>query len=302
MIDIGKNLRSQFIYAINSSFKENINKHSIKSGTNDMVAVVFSYSEKKNLCNLASNFCGFIKENFSEIRLIKDIRSEHVQAFLEAKKGDCTQNTLNIYKTQLKKLGELSNAVYKTHVDLTKDVIVPKAVSKADQDRGSANQMPRGVLNAVLSYAIENRSQSGDVVRLAAVLGCRVNEIIRLKVSDLDLQKSELTISNTKGGKEMTIKLTQELKSLIYDIKSQNYTRDNRLFNIKADSVNKWLSRHAGTEYSIHSIRRTVAQEYYDRLRAEGKGIHEAVRQTSLVLNHNSERYEMMIRSYINIH
>lgn len=299
---MSRNLRSQFIYAINSNFREGIDKHSIKCQNNEMSAKVFSYAEKKNLCNLATNFCGFIKENFGEIRFIKDIRSEHVQAFLNVKKGACTQNTLNIYKTQLKKLGELSNATYRIQVDFTKDVVVPKAITKADLDRGVNNQIPRSVLNDLLTYAINNRSQSGDVVRLASVLGLRVNELVRLEISKTDLEKTEILVKNTKGGKEMKIQITPELKKLIIDIKNQQYTKNDRLFNIKADSVNKYISRHAGTEYSIHSIRRTVAQEYFDRQRADGKGIHEAVKATSLFLNHSSERFEMMTRSYINIH
>ena len=67
--------------------------------------------------------------------------------------------------------------------------------------------------------------------------------------------------------------------------------------------MNKYLreiEKELGLEaHSIHDIRRTVAQNYYDERRSEGYTITEAADLTSLYLNHNKDREKLLKDSYI---
>lgn len=49
----------------------------------------------------------------------------------------------------------------------------------------------------------------------------------------------------------------------------------------------------------MHNIRARVAQDYYDLLRTEGYSKHDSLRETSLFLNHRSEREHMLTQSYL---
>ena len=52
---------------------------------------------------------------------------------------------------------------------------------------------------------------------------------------------------------------------------------------------------------TMHNIRARVAQDYYDLLRTEGYSKHDSLQETSLFLNHRSEREHMLTQSYLKI-
>ena len=64
---MGKNLKHQFIHAIEDNFKESMDKHSMKANDIRNDGKVFSYADRKNLIDVASNFSNYMKENYKDI-------------------------------------------------------------------------------------------------------------------------------------------------------------------------------------------------------------------------------------------
>ena len=77
-----KNIKYQFLLAINNNFRESMDKNSDKANGIRNTNKIYSYASRKNLVKVSSAFGDFMKENYPEIRYVKDIRPEHIQSFL----------------------------------------------------------------------------------------------------------------------------------------------------------------------------------------------------------------------------
>lgn len=299
-----RNLFQQFNNAITSSFNEGTDKHGYKreNGFGDSDKI-FSYSSLNNMRDFARNFSNYLKENFSDIKRLDQVREEHLQSFLNDKneKG-CSQNTLNLYKSNLDKLENLINKRYEgCNWDFKDKVKTPTSAKQFDPARGAGSTMTEEDYNKLKEYLSEHRSTSGDALLAQDSLGFRVEELAQLKVGDVDLEKGELTFNNTKGGKEIKRDISN-----VKDIFKRNMEGKNpedKIFNIKSDSINQQLSRvqdKLGLEkHSNHNIRRLLAQQKFNECRNSGMSKQEALDTTSNWLNHNAGRNDLLAKSYI---
>ena len=114
---VGKNLKHQFIHAIEDNFKEGMDKHSMKANGQRNDGKIFSYSDRKNLIDVACNFSNYMKENYKDIKMVKDIKVEHIQNFLNQKSNECSNATLKQYESKFNKLEKIINNTYKANAD-----------------------------------------------------------------------------------------------------------------------------------------------------------------------------------------
>ncbi|MET3682936.1 integrase/recombinase XerD [Alkalibacillus flavidus] len=113
------------------------------------------------------------------------------------------------------------------------------------------------------------------VMTLLADTGCRVSELVALKLNDIDLSESLVMFNETKNGMPRTIPLTNRLKKLlgiwINDIRGHcdNHalfiTVDNSPINVRTVQEQiKFHSRKTGVENEVnaspHAFRRTFAK------------------------------------------
>lgn len=298
------NLHGQITYAINQNFKENLDKHSIKTREgHGMGEKVYSYNEKYRLKDISKALTNFFKEQNINIREIKDIKPEHIQSFLNSRKENgCTQNTLNSYASSIYKIQNIVNKTYKScNVDWRNNVAIPTANQKQAVNRGAESVISRKDYNRLLEYSERNKSQSGYAIQLQDFLGVRVNEVANIKLNNIDLQQRTINIVG-KGGKEITREIPQNKVGLVQEVINQHYSKD-KLFSIKNDSINRYLYRvqdKLGMEkHSNHDIRRLIAQEHYDSFRQQGYSIKDSVKMTSEWLAHGPNREDLLVQSYI---
>ncbi|MFT8352616.1 tyrosine-type recombinase/integrase [Clostridium saccharoperbutylacetonicum] len=306
---IGKNksIKNQIQQAINNNFEENTDKHSYKQ-QDDQEVKVFSYSEKFRLLDAAKMLSNYIKENFPNIKQIKDVNSNVIQDFLNTKAKNCTQNTINTYSNSLNKIAAICNKNYSScNLTWKQDVIIPAALTQKSQLRGVANQIPLEDLNKICDYAKRNYSTSGQIILCQHELGLRVNELVSgIKVENIDFKNNILHLTNTKGGKNLDREITQELKAILEKSIQQRNITSGRLFPITENAVNTYLRRTEEKlgikgRYSIHNIRSAIAQKFYNSLRENGVNKDNAIKQTSIWLNHGPDRKKLLEKSYIEI-
>lgn len=299
------NLYGQIVYAINKCFTEGTDKHNYKEENGKgMSHKIFSYEEKYRLKDVARNFTNYLKHENIQVKQIKDIKAEHVQSFLNSKLH-CTQNTVNSYASSLFKIQYVVNKVYPScDVKWRGEIAIPIVERRSATNRGSDSVITRGDYNKILSYVKDNPSQSGYALQIQDFLGIRVEELARIKLSNIDLEKGVIRLDNTKGGKVIVKEIPADKVKLIKEIINEHYHKD-KLFSIEGASINRYLNRIEDKlnidRHSNHDIRRLLAQEKYDNYRKNGLNQREAVNATSKWLSHGDDRKNMIEKSYIKI-
>jgi len=305
---IAKNIKHQIQQAINNNFNEGIDKHASKhQDQQEEHTQVYSYDEKFRLLDTAKMLQNYIKDTGLNIKEIKNITPELIQQFLNNKSSKCTQNTINTYAQSLNKIAAICNKNYSScNLTWKKDIVIPTAITSKSNLRGVNNQMPLSDLNKICEYAKQNYSVSGQAVLAQRELGIRINELTTIKVENIDLKNNVVHLINCKGGKNLDREITPELRKIFEEnIKMRNITKG-RLFPTSENTVNTYLRRTEEKldiqgRYSIHNIRSSIAQEYYDRLRNSGVSKSDSIKQTSIWLNHGPDRENLLKTSYIDI-
>jgi len=282
-----------------------MDKHSIKkqdtSHTN-----IYSYAEKFRLLDVSNDLGKFLKANYSDVKFVRDIQANHIQAFLNSK-SHCTQNTINSYMQSLKKLERISNKCFGLTKSNMDKVVVPQVLRKSDVTRGATHPITTRDYEKILTYCIENPSKSSGALLLDYTCchshAMRVEELARIKLENIN-EQGTILITNAKGGKSYEIQCSNLY--FLNGIIERGYDANGKfLFDLNGNSINRYLQRTCqklGIEkYSFHDIRRYHAQCYFDNLRGQGYSSKDALLFTSQYLSHNTPREKMMTQSYITL-
>jgi len=131
-------------------------------------------------------------------------------------------------------------------------------------------------------------------------------EVCRLKVKDIDLEAKRLFVGS-KTAPLAVVPIIGDLENVIRKMKLENYSPDDYLitrlekpFNWDIDESNK--TKHFATkfravkkalnlnnEYTLYSIRHTVATNIYNHLLADGKSEEGALMQLMQITRHKSK-------------
>lgn len=298
---MGKNLKHQFIYAIEDNFKEGMDKHSMKADRIRNEGKIFSYADRKNLIDTASNFANYMRENYKDIKLVKDVRAEHIQNFLNLKSKNCSNATLLQYQSKFNKLEKIINNTYKIKANF-KGYTVPLAAenTKIRNTSMSVEDFKK------LESAFNNSKSYGKIaIQLTARVGLRVSECVKLQGRDINISKNIVHVEDGKGGRNRDIPIRAEDRNYFVDLKAK-ISDFERVCPVRSDSINKSIERKMEglglkikySDTSIHCIRKMYAQKEYNRCRAEGKDIIKSLQEVSILLGHGKERLELM-RQYV---
>lgn len=297
-----KTLQQQLFNAIDSNFNPGSDKHSIKKEKGIGGTDIFSYADKNALKDFAKNFSNFIKIEEPGLKMVKNLNPEIAQKFIDQKAADgCSLKTLEQYKSKFNKIERLINHRYGT-AEVSLSTTIPTDV---DDNKLRDIAMDKSHLDAYFKFceATNSKSLAPLAIEMASRFGLRVAETC--KIMPMDLRGETLHIHESKGGRSRDILISKEdaawLKSVF-----ESHEKDKRFITIKEDSVNKHLARvfeklgiedYKNAKTGVHSIRKMVAQEYYDKCR-ETMSNDEALKKTSVFLGHGEDRKNLMA-SYV---
>lgn len=298
---MAKNLKYQFKNAIESAFVEGQDKHSLKKTEGLGNGRVFSYSDRRNLIDLSANFSNYMRENYSDIKRVADVKTEHIQSFLNSKSETCTTKTLDQYKSKFAKLEQLVNKRYNVNTDYHSNLIRISGSEQTGLLRQSA--MSKNDYQKLSSRLKESDCASSLAIQISARTGMRVDGLTNLQKRDIDIEKGTIHIIE-KGAKERTNNLKQEDISFFKNIVDKLQNDNDRVIPVKENSINQYLKRklekindleidYAKEKTGIHCIRKMAAQDHYDELRNEGLSMHDAWSETSVWLGHGADRDEL---------
>lgn len=300
-----RNIKYQFLNAIDSTFKEGMDKHSIKGNGGTDGTKVYSYADREGLKDVSGNFSNWMKENHSDVKLVINIKSEHIQGFLNEKAKTCTYATLEQYAAKFKKLEKIVNKTYgRGKADYQGFVIPPGVENTKIRDIAMSKEDFKK-----LEEAFEkSNSYAKTAIQLGEKLGLRVSEVSKLQGRDIDLMKQEVRIINSKGKRNREVPIRPEDRAYFAALKAKTGDME-RICPIQKESINKAINRKLKEmgikekykHTSEHAIRKMYAQKEYDRLRAEGKSIQEAMNEVSKLLGHGENRNHLMRQYILNI-
>lgn len=294
---MGKNLKHQFLHAINDNFKESMDKHSMKADGKINDGKIFSFSDRKNLIDVACNFSNYMKENYKEIKMVRDIRAEHIQNFLNKKATGCSSATLKQYESKFNKLEKIINNTYKVNTKF-KGFKLPAG---RENTKIRNTSMSKNDFKKLENYFESSRSSGKTAIELTARTGLRVSECVKLQGRDIDIKKNIIHVQDGKGGRSRDIPIREKDKDYFVKLKAGVSDFD-RICPVRADSINKSVDRAMKNigirdkykDTSIHCIRKMFAQNEFDRCREEGKTIKESLQEVSVLLGHGKDRMELM--------
>ena len=193
------------------------------------------------------------------------------QSFIDKKCSEgCTEKTVKAYQSLLNKIEICVNHRFHSNVnyrtEINKELI---------QDRVSIKDFAftNAEMEKILDY--KGRSECINVVRFNSVVACRINTCDKIKVQDVSIRNNDvfIDIRNDKGGRFRTVVIenNKEFANFCRELRSGKNPND-RLFNVKSDSVNKFIRRRCSAlgiktpdgqvKSGNHSIRKNVATSY----------------------------------------
>jgi len=290
------NLSYQINSAINDAFKPGMDKYSAKK-TGETDDKIYSYATKKNLQQVAFEFKDYMKENHNDIKLIKNVKPEHWQNFLIEKSKTCNNATLQNYVSRINKIEILTNKKFGFTSQWKDNISSPLSQKIGGSEKIRTQMMSKNDYNKISQSMKTSKSQAVPAIELARGFGLRVEEITRLRVEFVNLEKMELKVHG-KGGKFRTLPILKENVGLLKDLTEGKKPSD-KLINMKKDSINQFLNRTMKKldlkdkypKSGVHAIRKLRAQEVYDKAR-ETMSKKESMDYVNKYLGHGKDRYD----------
>lgn len=289
-------LAYQLRNAVNMKFEEGTSKRAAKMSDGGYGSKVYSYNHRDDLIDLASQLGRFCRSEF-RISLVKDIKQEHIESFLEHKSVTCSDTTLKTYRQNLSKLNKCVNSAYSRSCkeDWTSGLITPGG---ANQTKLRDVKISRESMDKVLG-ALNLNHASHRALALAESLGLRASETVKVKGSHIDLNKGVVSVQG-KGGRFREVSIPERSKELLKGFKEQ--FGEERIAPIKPDSVNEIFKRIRGREdvhdldgckSGVHAIRKLWATELFEEKIESGMSEKDAWGDVSESLGHGRDRQDL---------
>lgn len=311
---MARNLKYQFRYAIEQSCRFGADKHSMKHNraeNGNMKARTLSYSDRKNLIDVSSNFANWMKENHADIKELKDVTSNHVQEFLNNKAQTCTSATVEQYQSKFSKLETLVNSTYTNANVCYTNTVTPVSSNNTEQLRSKS--MTDSDFNKLNNYMTENcRSDNGvKALQLSYHAGLRVSECAKLQQRDIKINNdgtATVHVADSKGCRTRDVHIVDRNSvQALTELRDSVQGPTDRIVPIQAESINRSINRamdkcgmqeYRSCKTSIHSVRKSFAQREYDRYKEEGLEPKQAWDRVSEELGHGKNRDDLY-KTYI---
>lgn len=204
-------LKYQFLQAINTSFRGNMDKHADKTNGIRNTDKIYSYSSRSNLIDLSANY---MRDAYPDVHKVSEIQTKHIQSFLNSKTESCSQSSLIQYSALLRKLEKCVNAKYHCNVNY-ECAVIPLSCK-------NGGGKIRNVMLSKDDYKTLVESTNNQNLKKALILsyyfGLRAAECAKLKYEDI--KNNGISIVDSKGKRSRFIPAeTEKQKQILEQIK-----------------------------------------------------------------------------------
>ncbi|WP_187119320.1 tyrosine-type recombinase/integrase [Clostridium polynesiense] len=276
-----------------------MDKHAAKHNGQSM-GIICSFNEKRSLQEVAYQFKDYMKDNYPHIKMLKDVKSDHWQAFLNEKSKTCSTATLKNYVSRIHKIEHLCRNKFRITSNWRNEILTPQSKKTPTGDKLRIQTMGKEDLEKVLDYGYKHcTSKAIPAIELCYRFGLRDAETSRLTVDCVDFDKAQLRVVG-KGGRCRYLEIKKDDVKILKTLCVGKINKD-KLIEIKADSINQQLNRilkklNLKNKYpltGIHAIRKLRAQELWDEKRKQG--YTKTILWTTLVIISDTEKDDMIL-------
>lgn len=297
---MSNNLQYQFKAAVEYGFKERMDKHSIKAELgNNKSDKVFSYKARKSLIQTGAQFAKYIKQNYPNVKYIKDILPEHAEGFLkDSIVRGCSNDTVRQYMARMGKLAILAEKKYHVEVAYMNGIKVLLDLSKG---KVRDKTFSREEFDLIMEHSKNSKSYSRIGLKIAEITGARAEEITNIRIKDIDIENAIIHIHNGKGKRSRDIPIKKKyIEYVVKLVTGRN--QEQKILPIRPNSLNQYLARqceylgirqYKESKTGIHAIRKMYATEAYNERRRSGMSHQEAWGEVSTILGHGRDRIDL---------
>lgn len=295
-----RSIKQQFNYAISDNCRIGHSKRA-ENGTN--TGYVYSVQYAENLRDTAKNLSNFLRLEYPEIKWIKDIKAEHLQAWVDTRSKKWSNATMI---NHISRVGILQKQILKTYkIDNDWTIITPV---KENIGKVRKVAMERTDYDKLQELLDSGKSIAKYATAITARTGLRIKEIARLKVQNINLDKMVIEVrKGGKNGKYRDVPIRTEDKGYFEQLKielsGQEYVCNGRT----EDTINKGM-RRALTKLGLsdkyqdttnHAIRKMYARETYSQLMEKGMSEKSAWSEVQKNLGHGKKFRQSLFDTYI---
>lgn len=304
-----RSIKAQLNHAICENAKIGESKRSYKSQHDGKTnGHTFSVGYTEALRDCAGSFSKFLRVEHPEIRMIKDIKMEIAQQWIDANKDNWSNAMMDNRISQLKVLATQINNTYKgadVHMDGLKN---SKELTRDDKIRDKA--MERADYEAIRDKLQRSQSSAKYAVEIAGRSGLRIKEISHLKTENIDLRKNVLHIvEGAKNGKHRDVPIRESDRGYYEKLKDELQCKKQEYVcgGVKENSLNNSI-RNAMKELGIsekykmtsnHSIRKMYAKERMVEELSKGYSEEKAWSVVQKELGHGDGFRKALYKTYV---
>ena len=277
-----------------------MDKHAVKHAGQMDGTRIFSYSDRSNLVDLASGFAEYMKQTHPQVKEVRHITTDHVQAFMSAKCDTASQATLSQYASRFGKLERLVNDTYKSCKVDFHSIVVP--VSNVNGGGKVRSQM----LAASDYHTLLNSTTNTNLynaLTLSYCCGLRAAECSKLQAKDWNPKTGTISIVDSKGKRSREVKVRAQHLNAVRAVMTST---EGRICNCQTESLQKAFRRQLtacglADCYKVgayHMTRRAYATNMYRELRSQGVSVQGSLSAVSQSLGHGANRNDLM-KEYI---
>lgn len=296
-----RSLTQQLNYAISENCRIGHSKRA-ENGVNS--GYVYSVQYAENLRGTAKNLANFLKNEYPEVRWIKDIKPEHIQAWVNSRSKNWSNATMVNHLSRIGIMQKQVNRVYKVDVDWKITLPVKETIGKVVRDVA----MEREDYNKLQELLDGGKSVARYATAITARTGLRIKEIAELRVERINLDKMVVEVrQGGKNGKFRDVPIRKADQKYFIELKSSLANQDYVCGGVTDDSLNKSMRRALNklglgekyTRTTNHAIRKMYARECYQELLEQGFPEKSAWSKVQNNLGHGKEFRQALFDTYI---
>lgn len=299
-----RSLNNQINYCITQNTRVGESKRAFKSNPNnkDTKGQVFSVQYAENLRDTVKGFTNWLKTEYPEIRLARDIQSQHIQEWIDSKAQQWTQATLDNHISRMNIVCQQINNTFNTNIEL--DIKKPTVI-KAQNVRNFA--MDKNDLEELRKELSGRKTEAKTALEVAYRTGLRSKEIARLHSDCINTDKWVIEVrEGAKNGKYRDVPIRQADRAYFADLKAQ--TQGQYICKgIGEESLNRGIRRALETigkadkypDSTVHAIRKLYATERMKEERETGKNERSAWSIVQQELGHGKQFRQKLYNTYV---
>lgn len=251
---------------------------------------IYSGQTMKNYINWCCTFVHWARENYGVNHLVElnlDIGRAY---FAHLREKNCSPYTLKSVRSALLKLEIGIARAFHCRVRIVpRDLVLPRCSLKNRRGRFAYTEEQ---VQQILSSACAIDLAASLVLAVQARFGLRISEALKLRKTDVHLDRGALVVWRGKGGRLREVPIeTPEQKELL-SLLCQGKDEMDLLFpGLTARGVERVLEKAcalSGVEFhKTHNLRHHYAVKQYDEKVSRGESDRQARKEVSLLLGHN---------------